>query len=379
MFVYALTYIRPFVYTHRSCVCRRVCLQIWLAAVKIEWESDEHPRARALLERARTQAPTARVWMKSALLERETGSLAEEEALLIEGTMRYAGAPKLWIMLAQLYERTGKVERAREVLQAGLKACSTSVPMWRIAVLLEERLLGSARARSLLETARLRVPKCAELWVESVRLERRAGNVKLAETIMAKALQECPTSGILLAEDIAMAPRAEKKRKCGDAVKKADADPRVVAAVAKLFWADRKYEKARKWFERAVTLDADIGDAWAAYYALELQQGTPESQLALERRCVAAEPSHGEHWQAVAKRIDNRRLSRAEILKRVVIQMAAIGDEADRALFGNTSAAATMAGQTASTTAAVPAVEAGATVYDAAAAESVGLKRKRWV
>jgi pre-mRNA-processing factor 6 len=365
--------------------------QIWLAAVKIEWESDEPARARALLERARSQAPTARVWMKSALLEREAGALAAEESLLIEGTSRYAGAPKLWMMLAQLYERTGKAERAREVLQAGIKACSTSVPLWRIAVLLEERLVGSARARSLLEAARHRVPKCPELWLESVRLERRAGNAKLAETTMAKALQECPASGLLLAEDIAMAPRAEKKRKCGDAVKKADADPRVVAAVAKLFWADRKYEKARKWFERAVTLDSDLGDAWAAYFAFELQNGTPETQRALEQRCVASEPAHGDHWQAVAKRPENRRLTRAEILKRVVVHMAVAGDDADRALFGAHSGVAHPGvaiapgpdGSSAAASAAPEGSESqssgGSNVYAAADTAGAGVKRKRWV
>jgi pre-mRNA-processing factor 6 len=280
------------------------------------------------------------------------------------------------------------------MLQAGLKACSTSIPLWRIAVLLEERMSGAARARSLLEAARLRLPKCPELWVESVRLERRAGNAKLAETTMAKALQECPTSGVLLAEDIAMAPRAEKKRKCGDAVKKADADPRVVAAVAKLFWADRKYDKARKWFERAVTLDADLGDAWAAYYAFELQHGTPESQAALERRCTAAEPAHGEHWQGVAKRTENRRLSRAEILRRVVVEMAAAGDDADRALFAAPQVATSartrtpaaggevdvrggeISGALASDDSAGTGSEA-TNIYDAGAA--AGVKRKRWV
>lgn len=41
---------------------------IWLAAVKLEWENDEYTRARALLEKARNGAPSARVYMKSALV-----------------------------------------------------------------------------------------------------------------------------------------------------------------------------------------------------------------------------------------------------------------------------------------------------------------------
>ena len=38
----------------------------------------------------------------------------------------------------------------------------------------------------------------------------------------------------------------------------------------------RKTEKARKWFNRAVTLDPDNGDSHAAYYKFELKSGTAE-------------------------------------------------------------------------------------------------------
>lgn len=48
-----------------------------------------------------------------------------------------------------------------------------------------------------------------------------------------------------------------------------------VAAVAQLFWADRKIDKARSWWTRAVTLDPDIGDYWAQLYKFEGQHGEP--------------------------------------------------------------------------------------------------------
>ena len=53
-----------------------------------------------------------------------------------------------------------------------------------------------------------------------------------------------------------------------------------------------------------MALDPDLGDAWANYYAFELQHGTPEQQAEVLRRCVAAEPHHGEEWVAVSKDID---------------------------------------------------------------------------
>ena len=49
--------------------------EIWLAAVKLESESNELERARKLLAKARSSAPTARVLMKSVRLEWSLGKL----------------------------------------------------------------------------------------------------------------------------------------------------------------------------------------------------------------------------------------------------------------------------------------------------------------
>lgn len=45
--------------------------QIFLAAVKLEWENNEFVRARLLLQKARENVGTERTYLKSALLERE--------------------------------------------------------------------------------------------------------------------------------------------------------------------------------------------------------------------------------------------------------------------------------------------------------------------
>ena len=58
--------------------------------------------------------------------------------------------------------------------------------------------------------------------------------------------------------------------------------------MAQLFWADHKHDKARKWLDRAVTLDKDYGDAWAVYFAFETRHGTPESAAAVEARARRA-------------------------------------------------------------------------------------------
>ena len=115
-------------------------------------------------------------------------------------------------------------------------------------------------------------------------------------------------------------------------MKACDNDPHVILAVSRLFWRDRKEEKARSWCNRAVTIDPDLGDAWANYYAFELQHGAPEQQAEARpflfeavhigggvweltcrfylricsqvlRRAVAADPHHGEEWTAVSKNV----------------------------------------------------------------------------
>jgi pre-mRNA-processing factor 6 len=103
-----------------------------------------------------------------------------------------------------------------------------------------------SKARSILEIARLKI-NSPQLWLCAVRVERRAGNHKAAATLMAKALQQCRNAGTLWAEAIAMEPRAQQKTKSSDALKACDNDPHVIVAVSRLFWRDRKEEKARSW------------------------------------------------------------------------------------------------------------------------------------
>ena len=178
------------------------------------------------------------------------------------------------------------------------------------------------KARSLLEVGRLKNVNAPRLWLEAVRLERRAGNRKAAATLMPKALQQCRTAGILWAEAIAMEPRAQQKTKSSDALKACDNDPHVIMAVSRLFWRDRKEEKARSWCNRAVTIDPGLGDAWANYFAFETQHGNPEQQAEVLRRTIAADPHQGDEWTKVSKDVRCIRWETEQVLKRVAANMA---------------------------------------------------------
>ena len=68
------------------------------------------------------------------------------------------------------------------------------------------------------------------------------------------------------------APQQRKGRSV-DAIKKAGEHPAVITAVARLFWNERKVEKARQWFGNAITADKDWGDAWGWWLKFERQHG----------------------------------------------------------------------------------------------------------
>lgn len=311
--------------------------QVLLAAAKLEWENNEPARARALLLKARDKAPSERVWLKSALLELEHANVSAALSLLDEGINRYPSFAKFYIMAGQCVENPALLNdstRAREYYQSGLKTCSDSVPLWILMVRLEERIRGPNKSRSMLELARLKMPSNDVLWLEAVRLERRAGNDKLAESLIAKALQQCPTSGILWAEDIMTCPKPAQRSKSVDALQKVDSDPYVVTAVARLFEKDRKFPKARKWFERAVALDPKVGDSWVYFYCFELCQRADQGAIEISdniesksppdvvvQRCSLADPNRGELWCSFAKRTELRREGPAIVLRRIAAEV----------------------------------------------------------
>eukprot|EP00960_Hanusia_phi_P070962 767436-Hanusia_phi.AAC.14 len=59
-------------------------------------------RARTLLEKARMQAGTERVWMKSVILERDQGNMKAACELLAQALEKYPTFAKLWMMLIQV-------------------------------------------------------------------------------------------------------------------------------------------------------------------------------------------------------------------------------------------------------------------------------------
>jgi pre-mRNA-processing factor 6 len=295
---------------------------IWLAAVKLEADSKQYDQARDLLARARQEAGTDRVWIKSVAFERQRANTDVALDLVNQALQLYPAAPKLWMQKGQLYDALNNIPKARESYATGLRACPSSAPLWLLAARLEEHAGVLVRARSILERARLALPKNDTLWTEAVRLERRAGNVPAANALMAMALQACPNSGLLWSEKIMhLEARTQRKARALEAIRKVDNDRFLFVTVGRIFWAERRLDKAASWFERAVVVDADWGDSWAWYVKFLRQHGTDEKIREVLEKIVLSEPKHGEIWARVAKDPGNVGKGVEEILEMVIGQL----------------------------------------------------------
>ncbi|KAN0094985.1 PRP1 splicing factor, N-terminal domain containing protein [Tylopilus felleus] len=293
--------------------------QIWLAAVKLEAENGELGVARELLIRARTVADTERIWMKSAVFERQQGRYDVALETVSTALTKFPKFAKLYMIQGQIHQVQNNYGAARASYAAGMKSCPKEVTLWVLAAKLEELDSKSIKARAILEKGRLVNPANEVLWAESIGVEERSGGAAQAKAMLSRGLQECPTSGILWSMAIWAELRPTRKSRSVDALKKSKDNSIVTCTVARLFWAERKVEKARQWFSRSVATeqDRDQGDHWAWWLKFERQHGTVEHVADVVKQCVAAEPHHGPVWQSVAKDDKNMGKSTKEILELV--------------------------------------------------------------
>ncbi|CBQ71009.1 probable pre-mRNA splicing factor prp1 [Sporisorium reilianum SRZ2] len=292
--------------------------KISLAAAKLESETGGLVAAGKLLERARVEVGTARVWMKSALFERDHGTLAQAVSLVDEALTKFSSFEKLYMLGAELalLVDAGATKKAREYLARGTRACPSSAALWILASRLEASLSLTIRSRALLERARMLNPLSAPIWHESIQTELHAvpPNPAQAKTLLARALQSLPASGLLWSLAIALEPRPGRKTRMTDALKKTADDSYVLSTVAQQFWLEGKHAQARKWFQRATHADPRVGDHWAMWLKFERAHGSPEHTSAIENSVVTATPKYGLVWPRVRKDPKNRTSSTVEVL-----------------------------------------------------------------
>jgi pre-mRNA-processing factor 6 len=289
---------------------------LYTRAVDFEVDAGNYDQARTFLQIARESAATDRIFMKSAVLERQLENYETAIDICNQGLQNWPGSWKLHAIKGQLYESLSKLPEAQEAFSIGTRAAPKAPVIYILLSRLQVKMGAIVKARSTLDRGRQASPKSPEILLEQVRLERRANNMGQAQNLMAGALQQCPNSGLLWAEKIMhLESRTQRKPRALEAIKKVEKDPLLFVVVARIFWAERRLDKAATWFVKAVTLDSDFGDAWVWYYKFLEQHGTEEKKQDVLSKVALAEPKHGEIWQAVNKDPKNARKSVEDVLK----------------------------------------------------------------
>ncbi|KAF2108655.1 PRP1 splicing factor, N-terminal-domain-containing protein [Lophiotrema nucula] len=295
---------------------------LYTRAVDFEVDAQEYDRARQFLQLARQTAATDRIYIKSAVLERQLGNLDGALDLVNEGLQTWPSSWKLHAIKGQIYESLSKLKEAQEALSLGTRANPKAPVLFKLLARLQEKAGHIVKARSTLDRGRQANPKNEELLCEAVRLERRAGNTSAAQQLMAIAQQECPHSGMLWAERIMhLESRTQRKPRALEAIKKVENDAQLFVVVARIFWGERRLDKADTWFTRAVVHDPDFGDAWVWYYKFLLQHGTEQKKGEVLSKAILAEPKHGEIWQSVTKDPRNFKMGVEDLMK-IAVAMA---------------------------------------------------------
>ncbi|EDU41735.1 TadD Flp pilus assembly protein TadD contains TPR repeats [Pyrenophora tritici-repentis] len=289
---------------------------LYTRAVDFEVDAGNFDEARQFLKVARESAATDRIFMKSAVLERQLENYETAIDICNQGLQNWPGSWKLHAVKGQVYEQLSKLPEAHEAFSIGTRAVPKAPVLYILLSRLQVKQGAVVKARSTLDRGRQQNPTSEDILLEQVRLERRQNNMNAAQQLMAGALQKCPNSGKLWAEKIMhLENRTQRKPRALEAIKKVEKDAQLFVVVARIFWSERRLDKAATWFVKAVTLDSDYGDAWVWYYKFLEQHGTEEKKQDTLSKVALAEPKHGEIWQSVAKDPKNARLGVEEVLK----------------------------------------------------------------
>ncbi|CAB0041928.1 unnamed protein product [Trichogramma brassicae] len=262
-----------------------------------------HECARAVYAYALSAFPSKKsIWLRAAYFEKNHGTRESLETLLQRAVAHCPKSEVLWLMGAKSKWMAGDVPAARGILSLAFQANPNSENIWLAAVKLESENSEYERARRLLAKARASAPT-PRVMMKSAKLEWALNNNEDALKLLEEAIEsfeDFPKLWLM---------KGQIEQQLGKLTKP------LKPTIKEMLWCDpNKISKCRDWFNKTVKIDPDLGDAWAYFYKFELLNGTEEQQAEVKKRCVAAEPHHGENWCRVSKDIRNWCLGTDQIL-----------------------------------------------------------------
>lgn len=268
-------------------------IQLFLRLSKLYCAAGDFEKAKKSL----IQCESGKAWKQAALLELSQGNTASARQTLLTGIEKYPKYPRLYLLLAGL-ETDFQAKLA--ACELGMRQCPEAAQVWELAAKLEETQGTVIRARFLLEKARRHCPS-DQVWVHSAGLEFRHGSAKAGQTLLLEGLRKFPQSGELWAEAIRQEPRQTRKAKTVDGLEKCPNSPQIMLEAAKLFWEDRKVNKARMWFQKCVDCAGKWGDAAVLWYWFETLQEESRAEEVLNHLRNRLF-KHGEIWGLTCER-----------------------------------------------------------------------------
>jgi pre-mRNA-processing factor 6 len=301
---------------------------IFIAAARIE-ETISIDSCRMLLAVARNRCPkSSRIWIKSAQLERQARNTDVavnlcQDALGRVG-LKASDAFKLCIIPVHALLEANRVEEAAGLAAKACESCPTKPAVWLVAADVAILQSDFNKARAILERGRIRHPQDENLWWKGVVVEElsHGKNSPAVKVFIARALQNCSTSGLLWSWAIDSEPAASRHPKCLDALKKCPNDGLVICAVARFFWIEKlQIDKARKWFQNAISSAGNQGQVWVDSLAFEVSLG--DDNFALVEESVneiakkdGAMVNQGIEWNAFRKDLNNWHMQFPELVVR---------------------------------------------------------------
>nr|CAG4710051.1 unnamed protein product [Naegleria fowleri] len=208
------------------------------------------------------------------------------------------------------------IDKSCKIYEDGLKHCPHSIPLWLSLfrlyfnpLVLPKSLMNITKARALLDRALLKNPSSASLWLALMKLEYHQSNsqmdvstictpIAMTPTLLStclatlskgiQSIQSIHTSkigntknsiGVLWSFTIPLEIVQKRKAAIANALKHCDRDPYVILQIALDFYRERRFEKAKEWLRKALTVDPKNGDLWILLYRMEWSSDSSSSTL----------------------------------------------------------------------------------------------------
>lgn len=296
---------------------------IWLALIKLESIEKHYDKVRELFNEAKVKVQNERIWYKYVTFLRQQGSNTEAVDAIDEGLLSFPSCYKLYLQKAQILEEAGDLTKARNVLSIGTKSAPEAIELWRYLSDVDYKLGNGTRARSDLDLGLLKNPNSDKLWFAKLELEKKLKNTDQISVMLTKALKEFPHSSFIWRFNLTFnTKKSLRKTLYQDALNATNNNVRVLIIIGYNFWIDGKFDKAKRWFERAIVADEDFGDSWAWYYNFLIKNKESQEEIdTFLRKFSDVEPRHGDVWPLVSKRIENLDKQPIEILELVAKEL----------------------------------------------------------